>query len=237
MLIAPVLPCSASMTIPLHPRSSFGRRARSSTAALAFFLLPLAASCGSQDEAGRGGGEGAPIDEAALSDERLLAEVTARQNAAAQGLVASAMAALVDPAKALYRNVRPGLSGSACGEVSTPSGKEAASFRPFVVTPEGVAIISPTPSLGFRDPNDIFPDLYIRWCATPDELQKIEPELKRGPLSEDELNAVAGESATPPLPEPSIPIASTPPPGAAPPAGSNPERIDRFEEAVRRKQQ
>ena len=201
-------------------------------------LAPALGGCGSQggSEAGGGGGRSGAVDEAALAREALLAEEAAL-GPGPDALIATAMPGLVDPAKARYRNVRPGIGGGACGEVSTPVGKAQGPFRPFVITREGVAVINATPAISFRDPTDVFPDLYMRWCATPEELQGLAPELSRGPLDEaleasNLANATASIVEPPALPE-APPAVADPP---APPAPAA-EKIDRFEEAVRRKQQ
>jgi hypothetical protein len=79
-----------------------------------------------------------------------------------------------------FSEIRGGPLNAVCGKVDSklPNGKYAGP-RPFVVTPEGVAVISATPAIMFDDPADPFPDLYIRWCATPEEMQTIGPAIAR----------------------------------------------------------
>ena len=137
-----------------------------------FAALLLLAGCGSKSEQGERGGS----DPAAL--ETLVEGPTALSPQQLQARAASAVATIArDPR---FANIRAGASNSVCGEVDTklPSGKYAG-FRPFLVTPEGVAVISAGPRIMFDDPADPFPDLYIRWCATPQEMQTIGPMVAR----------------------------------------------------------
>lgn len=134
--------------------------------------LLLLSACGSKSEDG-GGGEATPAGleglveaPAGLSPEQL------------QARAAAALATITSAPR--FSEIKGGPLNAVCGKVDTklPNGKYAG-FRPFLVTPEGVAVISATPQIMFDDPADPFPDLYIRWCATPEEMQTIEPVLTR----------------------------------------------------------
>jgi hypothetical protein len=135
--------------------------------------LLLLSACGSKSDEGRSGGEATPAgleglapEAAALSPEQLQAKA-----AAAVGAIAK---------EPRFSDLKAGPLNSVCGHVDSklPNGKYAG-FRPFLVTPEGVAVISTTPRIMFDDPADPFPDLYIRWCATPEEMQTIGPAIAR----------------------------------------------------------
>lgn len=180
------------------------------------------------------------------------AEVTAPPEAAAsagslsadaaglQARVDLAMAAVLqDPRGARYRDVRSGLAGTICGEVDPRRTRGGhAGFRPFLVTPEGVARVATSPRLTFDDPTDTFPDFYIRWCASAEELRRLEPELRR---------AIAGSGgAVPPgdplpgvepLPEP-LPGDQPSPPAPPVPSGkaeARPADVNSFINSVKRK--
>ena len=108
---------------------------------------------------------------------------------------------LTDPGSARYFDVRSGSGGSICGQVESkqPDGASTG-FRPFVVTPEGVGIISDTPQIGFGSPGDLFPDFYIRFCATPEELARLGPEIAKGESAETAAAAAAAEMLALPAP-------------------------------------
>lgn len=158
-----------------------------------------------------------------------------------QARVDLAMAAVLqDPRGARYRDVRSGLAGTICGEVDPRRTRGGyAGFRPFLVTPEGAARVATAPRLTFDDPTDTFPDLYIRWCASAEELRRLEPELRR---------AIAGSGgAVPPadplpgvdpLPDPFL--GDLPPPPVPPPLPSargenRPPDVNSFVNSVKRK--
>jgi len=148
-----------------------------------------------------------PVESAREEAARQVAELEASLAAAGkqdpEGLNGRAHAALTgflaDPASARYFDVRSGSAGSICGQVDSkqPEGGWAG-FRPFVVTPEGVGIISDTPQIGFGTPGDLFPDFYIRYCATPEELARLGPEIAKGESSE--TAAAAEEMLALPVP-------------------------------------
>jgi len=152
-----------------------------------------------------------------------------------------AMAAVLqDPGGARYRNVRAGLAGTVCGEVDPRrKGGGHTGFRPFLVTPEGVARVASSPRLTFEDPTDPFPDFYIRWCATAEELKRLEPELRRA------IARSGGEAPVDPLPDLPAPdplpgdagAQPLPPPDAGPggKSESRPADVDSFMNSVKRK--
>jgi hypothetical protein len=161
----------------------------------------------------------------------------AQQAAQNQQRASQALAAiLVDPESARYSEVRAGAAGSVCGLVDAKQadGKHGGP-RPFVVTPEGVAVISTTPQVMFADPEDIFPDFYIRWCASPEELQGIGPRIASGPapdvnLAED-LTSIIDAAVPPPAAEPPVTETAKAPP---PPPAQAPGEEDSFSRAVLR---
>ncbi|HYG30651.1 MAG TPA: hypothetical protein VD887_10610 [Allosphingosinicella sp.] len=158
------------------------------------FLLPsfaclVLAACGRDAESG--GDQAAPPANAAA----------AAPGAELMPRVVAAMAALgIDPASAQVSNLRSGSAGAICGSlaVRTPDGTQAPPV-PFLVTPEGGALVSATGNLGWDAPEDPFPPAYARWCATPRELE--------------EMRAAIAASPAPPPPE------EEPPPPADLPAG------------------
>lgn len=134
-------------------------------------ILWLLAGC---DAAGEGD---APSPSAASSpgaQQRARAPMVS-QDAQARRRVQQALAPiLADPEGARYSDLRAGAAGALCGRVEAGQGEGP---RPFVVTPEGVAVISATGDVKFDDPEDVFPDFHIRWCASPEELRRIGPRL------------------------------------------------------------
>ncbi len=116
-----------------------------------------------------------------------------------EGRARAALSAIVQDAQsARLANLRTGAAGALCGNVEAkqPDGKPA--FRPFVVTPEGVAVVSTTAEVKLTDPEDPFPDFYIRWCASPAELARLQPDMIGG--------ETLGFGAAPPPPEiPDVP--------------------------------
>ncbi|HMJ93413.1 MAG TPA: hypothetical protein VK472_04870 [Allosphingosinicella sp.] len=155
-----------------------------------------------------------------------------------QARVDSAMkAVLQDSDGAAYRNVRPGLMDTVCGEVD-PAGKggRRTGFRPFIVTQQGAALVARGPVLSFDDPTDSFPDLYIRWCASEEELKRLGPQLDRAIARQAGPDGVLGnieDIPPPPLP----PDAAGPPPEAQPPKPVPSEKMgkgDSFFDSVRK---
>jgi hypothetical protein len=203
------------------------------------FLLFLSA-CGSQSPADTSADENIPDPAAeALAAANLAAGVAAEDPAHLQARVERAMAIILrDAPGARYANVRPGIAGSACGEVdSKQDNGKYGGLRPFVVTPEGIAIVSPTASIGFGDSADIFPDYYMRWCASTEELTRLGPGGGR-PLPAPPGPDVQAEIPDTPILDPSLPGAVPGPaerPKAAPPRpprDSGADKDDSFFNAV-----
>ncbi len=140
------------------------------TGLLALLLLP---TCNSESRNGASEGpDAAAIAAAATADVSMPVDPAVLQ-ARAKGLMSGI---LNDPASARYSGLRSGPAGSICGAVdSKGSDGRFGGPRPFVITPEGVALVSPTPHVPFDQPDDIFPDFYIRWCASPEELARLGP--------------------------------------------------------------
>ena len=147
------------------------------------------------------------------------------QEKAAAGL----RAILPDPDDARYADLRAGTAGAVCGRVDTaqPDG-ERSGARPFVVTPDGVAVISLTPELMLNDPEDLFPDYYIRWCATTAELATLEVA--------SDLNAAAPvtdlPADLPELAELPAPTADAPAPASGPAPAPPTSSLESFSKAV-----
>jgi hypothetical protein len=197
--------------------------------------LLLLSACGSKNDEEAGGGaspaalEG--LDEAAGTLNPAQLEARA---AAAIGVIAT------DPR---FSEIRGGPMNAVCGKVDTklPNGKYSG-FKPFVVTPEGVAVISATPGILFNDPADPFPDLYIRWCATPEEMQTIGPMIARNaevppppvevppetidPVPQGNWGVVPG-AAPPPPPPPAPKVAEAPAAAAKEKAPPPPPAVNR----------
>jgi hypothetical protein len=170
-------------------------------------ILLLLAGCGSRNNADPANGAEAIPSELMPN----LAAIKANREAEAKALVERAMATAIPDAKnAQYRNVRPGAGRAACGEVS---GKTTGGFRPFVVTPEGVAVIGTSAIIAWDDPSDLLADAYIRWCATPEELQKVGPAIRNAKTDAGlpNLAAPAPETSAP-APGPDLPQPKPPPP-------------------------
>jgi hypothetical protein len=156
-----------------------------------------------------------------------------------QALIDETMPSALGNAKdAQYRNVRAGAGGAVCGEVS--SAKQP--FLPFVVTPAKIALVGSSPQIQFADPSDLLADAYVRWCATPEELSRIGPQLHQA--ASDPANITMSQlPATPPPPPPGpdtvdAETAAPPAPKAAPvkPAPPPAQDIDSFMNSVARKQ-
>jgi hypothetical protein len=189
-------------------------------------LVLLLAACDDRDA------DAGDVEGAAGSAAPPAAGTSGPDLAALQALIDRAITrAMPGGATARYRNVRAGTGGAACGEVALQS----AVFRPFVVSRDAIAIIAEGPTIAFEDPSDSVADAWIRWCATPEELLALEPQLRSAamtPAAEIESNMAA-------LPELELPSAAPPPPAAAskPPRPSAPPpapQIDSFFNSVQR---
>lgn len=184
-----------------------------------FAALLLLAGCGSKSDDQDSGG----ADPAAL--EAPIEGLAPLNPAQLQAKAETALAGITKEPR--FADLRGGPLNSVCGQVDSklPNGKYAG-FRPFLVTPEGVAVISAAPRIMFDDPADPFPDLYIRWCATPDEMQTIGPMIARSaevpppvelppetidPVPQGNWGVVPGGA---PLPPPAPKTIETPPASA-----------------------
>lgn len=169
-------------------------------------LLLLLGACGSRsDEAADGNAARA---EAAAS-QQLAEQLGAQGEAGLRRRLESLTAILADPS---YRQVRSGPMGAVCGEVDTKLRDGARTgFRPFVIAPDGFPLISTTARINYDDPEDMFPDAYIRWCASPDEMERIAALVERR-----QMGAAAGTPGD--VPDPALDPALIPDvPSAAPP--------------------
>jgi hypothetical protein len=73
----------------------------------------------------------------------------------------------------------------------------------------------------FDDPADPFPDLYIRWCATPEEMQTIGPAIARTAEVPPPPPVELPPETIDPVPQGNwglVPGAAVPPPAAPVPA-------------------
>ena len=161
-------------------------------------ILLLLAACDSSNEVEQTSG----VDPSELMPDLSVqspAEVRQRIDAAFSGV-------LTDP---LFTNVRATPLRSICGYVDhkDKDGRYQGP-RPFLVTPDGLPLVSTSPQIMFEDADDIFPDFYIRWCATPEEMVRISSLV------------AARRNAAPTTPEPllpdMIPVEPLPPPPAQP---------------------
>jgi hypothetical protein len=187
-------------------------------------LLPLLllAGCGSRD---RGDANNAAD---ALPPELMpnMAAVEASSAAHVQALIDQALPAAVPDAKtAQYRNVRAGAGGAACGEVA---GKTTHGWVPFVVPPSGTAVVGTGAKIDYANPSDILADAWIRWCATPEELNTVAAEIHKA-----RPDLLPGNLAAPvPDVPPPQPVAEAPP--ARPSAPPPPPQISSFFNSVAR---
>jgi hypothetical protein len=155
-----------------------------------------------------------------------------------QALIDETMPAALGNAKdAQYRNVRAGAGGAVCGEVS--SAKQP--FLPFVITPAKLALVGASPQIQFADPSDLLADAYVRWCATPEELSRIGPQLHQAasdPANITMSQVTAAIPAPPPPEAAEVPTAAPSPAPKAAPAkpAPPPQDIDSFMNSVARKQ-
>ncbi len=201
-------------------------------------ILVLLASCNSQAAEEDAAAEASPGEAAAP-----VAAPAGEDMAALQAKVSRAMAvALPDAGTAEYRALRTGAGGAACGEVATKKG--AGVFRPFVVTPDGLAVVAEGPAINWTDPDDFVADAYIRWCASPEGLQRLAPQLQSAAVNSAATAVPPEEEADLPLPpvreeppaapaEPAPAAERPPPPRKTPPPQP---RIDSFFNSVDRAQ-
>jgi hypothetical protein len=209
---------------------------------LTLFLLPafLLAGCGSRSaDVGVTDNEAAAAGAAANA---MLANIEAAADdpARIRDMIAKAMpAALSDAGHAQYRNLRMGAGGAACGEVAAkPAGRGAPVFRPFVVNPDGFAVVAATPKMAFDDPGDFVADAWIRWCASPEELQRLAPQLHRAatdPAAAAALNGVDAGTDAQAAEVPAAAPPAQPAKSAAPAAKPPPASVESFFNSVQHK--
>ena len=187
-------------------------------------ILLLLAGCDSQRD---GNGSGADPTGAGAGMEDPMVNAGGVDPAVLQARAETAMsAAILDPASARYANVREGSGGSICGDVNA-KGEDGRlqGFRPFVVSPEGVAVVSSAATIMFDNPADMFPDFYLRYCAPLEELPMLHrkmagripdlpapPDASLGPAPPADLPPLGPPLAAPPAPSvpPSPPSARQP---------------------------
>jgi 8-oxo-dGTP pyrophosphatase MutT (NUDIX family) len=185
-----------------------------------------------------------PADEGEEAAARQAAEEAALQASLPQGEDPARLQALIDraipavlpnAAKAQYRAVRAGVGGAVCGEVST-----GGPYRPFVITPEAVAVVADGPAIAFDDPSDFVADAYIRWCARPEEMERLTGDLARAAAESaaTELLPAPPEAPLPvPLPVPAEEQVSATRPPAQPAREAPPPQLDSFFNSVQRQGQ
>jgi hypothetical protein len=175
-------------------------------------ILLLLAGCGAKHDA-EAGNAADPVPSDLMPN---IADVAANGAANVQALIDTAMpAALPDAKSAQYRNVRAGAGGAACGEVS---GKTTHGFVPFVVAPGGIAVVGTSPKIAYEDPNDLLADAWVRWCATPEELNRVAATIRKARPDLLPGNAAAAVPDIPgAIPPPPPPQAAPAKPAAPPP--------------------
>ena len=169
--------------------------------------LLLVAGCDAQ-EIDVPAGEPAGANSADIGLANLTNATNPADAATLQARVSAAMASvLVDPDSARYANVRSGSAGSVCGDVDVRGrGGAYVGPRPFVVTPAGAAFIGTSAAIRLEDPSDPFPEVYMQYCATREELRQMGERLER-----------IGRLPPGTIPEPVDPALELPP-AAGPPA-------------------
>ena len=210
-----------------------------------WLILMLLAGCGADDTSsgGEGGGGGAEGDLSA----NLMVGVPAPDMAQLQGLIDSAMpGAIPDAANAQYRNLRAGAAQSVCGEVATKwTDGKAGEFRPFLITADGVPVVGNQGRVPYENPADFMATAWIRWCATPEELESLASDIRtmEPVIPELDSNSMAPASTPPvPMPGPDVPpsVQAPAPAAAAPAAAAKAEpkgeapQIDSFFKSVQR---
>ena len=191
----------------------------------ALILLMLLSGCGSKED------EIVPEDGAAVPPLPNMVAPLVEDPAQLQARVAGALQAVLQDAKsARYANVRSGTAGAACGEVDAKGrGGRRTGFRPFVVTPDGMAMVSTAPKVTFNNPADPFPEYYIRWCATTEELANLGTATFNAGSETTNMIGIPEPSLDPVPPAPPLatepaPAPSAPAPRAEAPAGEAPPR-------------
>lgn len=120
----------------------------------------------------------------------------------------------------MLSGLREGTAGSVCGRLRTPGGLDL----PFLVMPDGTAMVADAPGIRYEDPGDRFAGYYLALCATPEVEREAAAAVQAAMAAEaaagaEEANAIA---PVPDLPEPDpfdagpAPVSPDPPPAAPP---------------------
>lgn len=179
----------------------------------------LLSACGSQGPSETDSGT---QPDPSLAAQDLSAGAPAEDPALLQAKAARAIKGIItDPKSARYAKIRSGVGGAICGEVdSKQSNGKFGGFKPFVVTPDGVAVVSNAAGISFADPDDLFPDFYIRWCASPEELQTLGPDLQTASIAPGPADLPQDLPDVPELYPEGMEEPSPPPPARVAPARS-----------------
>ena len=86
-------------------------------------------------------------------------------------------AVLVDDSQVRYEEVRSVPGGAICGRI-VRGGQAASDALPFVVTPAGEGFLGRSARLTLEDLSDPFPDIYMRWCSSIEELRALQLEAE-----------------------------------------------------------
>ena len=183
-------------------------------------ILLLLSGCDSQRDENAGGTRPAAA-QAGMEDPTVNEADPAVLQARAETAVS---AAILDPASARYANVREGSGGSICGDVNAKGENgRPQGFRPFVVSPEGVAVVSSAATIMFDNPADLFPDFYLRYCAPLEDLPMLHRKMAaRSPDPTAPPDANLGPAPPSDLPPLTPPLAAPPPPPAVSPVPLSP---------------
>ena len=182
---------------------------------------------GCDQGAGRGGGSG----DVAADRPATAVEANALSPAELEAQAATALRIALGAAPARLARLRAGANGAICGEAETlPTATSPGGPRLFLVDRAGEAFVSRTEELGLEDPTDPFPNLYVQWCATPEEVRAIRERLARMNPADVALPPPPLPDALPPLPgvssDPDAETPPEPPPPAPPPPRPRPRPRD-----------
>ena len=195
-----------------------------------------AAACGS---GGGPGGNSAVLPESVPMN--LSADLSPEEAARVQGRVETAFRVAITDPILRYANVRHGVREAICGEVETAAaGGAGTGLRPFIVTPSGEAFVSATPALRLDEPTDPFPDVYMEYCASTEELRAIRQRMEgmRPPPPPPVETTIPGAPPPPPLVpveegnEADVPPRQPPPAPSRPRPRPRPQGDDSFYNAV-----
>lgn len=207
--------------------------------ALAVLAIPMLAGCGAGDSGATGSGENAAIAPSTTTNGAAAAD-SGDLAARAQVALSRALGTATSQTSAL----RATPSGAICGTVSyrLPQGGDSGP-RPFLVSPQGEALVSAAPRVMVEDPADSFVDAYMRWCASVEELRAMQAQLSNtNAAAVPDLPPLPADSPPPLLldPEEPSPIPPAPPrtrwapANPPPPANQTAGDRDSFSNAVLR---